>query len=477
MDWLVPAARRVRHRGRCASPRSRRLLARGAHRLRPLVSAPVEVETYLRARRPARARHSRLPAPRRSRSSSRARCSRRSRRAGVLIAEAGTGTGKTFAYLVPALLAGGRVIVSTGTKTLQDQLFHRDLPRVRDALGVSVDVALLKGRANYVCLHHLEVAAGEGHVRARARRRRTSRRSAASPRRTMTRRPRRLRRRARDLAARGRRRPRRARTASARRCKHYQDCFVMKARKRASEADVVVVNHHLFFADVVLRDEGAADLLPAANTVIFDEAHHLPDLARLFFGESLSTTQVDRARARRARGRGAARTRRNPRSCGDAATAVDRAARDVRLALGQRRGPHARSPRSRDAPGLRRARSTRWARSSPRSRQVLQAQEERAEEIRNAACAPTRSAARIAEWREADAPAGDAYGETRGRHRALDRGLRAVGGALRDAARRRRDLPQPDRGRRARVDLHLGHALGRAATSRTTRRRWASPRR
>src|SRR5688572_18374927 len=81
---------------------------------------------------------------------------------GVLVAEAGTGTGKTFAYLVPALLAGGRVIVSTGTKTLQDQLFQRDLPRVRAALGVAVDTALLKGRANYVCLHHLEAAAGEG---------------------------------------------------------------------------------------------------------------------------------------------------------------------------------------------------------------------------------------------------------------------------------------------------------------------------
>ena len=86
---------------------------------------------------------------------------------GVLIAEAGTGTGKTFAYLVPALLAGGRVIVSTGTKTLQDQLFHRDLPRVRQVLGAAVDVALLKGRSNYVCLHHLEVAASQGTFAAR----------------------------------------------------------------------------------------------------------------------------------------------------------------------------------------------------------------------------------------------------------------------------------------------------------------------
>jgi ATP-dependent DNA helicase DinG len=87
---------------------------------------------------------------------------------GVLIAEAGTGTGKTFAYLVPALASGGRVIVSTGTKTLQDQLYHRDLPRVRQALGVSIDVALLKGRANYVCLHHLEAAASQGKFASRA---------------------------------------------------------------------------------------------------------------------------------------------------------------------------------------------------------------------------------------------------------------------------------------------------------------------
>ncbi len=201
---------------------------------------------------------------------------------GVLIAEAGTGTGKTFGYLVPALLAGGRVIISTGTKTLQDQLFHRDLPRVRAALGVSIDTALLKGRANYVCLHHLEAAAGSGtfgareevahihKIRSFAARTLTGDKSecadvpetsAAWTQATSTRE---------NCLGSG--------------CGHYEDCFVMKARKRAAAADVIVVNHHLFFADVALRDEGAADLLPAANTVIFDEAHHLPDLARLFFG-------------------------------------------------------------------------------------------------------------------------------------------------------------------------------------------------
>ena len=204
---------------------------------------------------------------------------------GVLVAEAGTGTGKTFAYLVPALAAGGRVIVSTGTKTLQDQLFHRDLPRVRQALGSPVDVALLKGRANYVCLHHLEENAHQGMFATRE-----------------------------EIVHLQRIRSFAARTMSGDRgecedvpegsgawahatstrenclgsaCRHYQDCFVMKARKRAADADVVVVNHHLFFADVALRDEGMADLLPEANTVIFDEAHHLPDLARLLGEERI----------------------------------------------------------------------------------------------------------------------------------------------------------------------------------------------
>ena len=136
----------------------------------------------------------------------------------------------------------------------------------------------------------------------------------------------------------------------------------MKARKRAAEADVIVVNHHLFFADVALRDEGAADLLPAANTVIFDEAHHLPDLARLFFGESLSTAQLRRARARRAHRRGAARAREH-RAWATPRDAVERAARDVRLALGNAVGAHGarRDPRPR---GLRRgARRARRARS------------------------------------------------------------------------------------------------------------------
>src|SRR6185436_10080399 len=119
-------------------------------------------------------------------------------------------------------------------------------------------------------------------------------------------------------------------------CGHYEACFLMKARKRAAAADVIVVNHHLFFADVALRDEGAADLLPAANTVIFDEAHHLPDLARLFFGQSLSTAQlVELARDVRL---AEAQHARESTDLGDAAAKVERAARDLRIALGNAAG-------------------------------------------------------------------------------------------------------------------------------------------
>jgi ATP-dependent DNA helicase DinG len=326
---------------------------------------------------------------------------------GVLIAEAGTGTGKTFAYLVPALLAGGRVIISTGTKTLQDQLYHRDLPRIRAALGVPLDTALLKGRANYVCLHHLEAAAQQGTFGAReevahihkiasfAARTVTGDKgecadvpetSAAWAQATSTR-----------------------ENCLGSSCRHYQECFVMKARKRAAEADVIVVNHHLFFADVALRDEGAADLLPAANTVIFDEAHHLPDLARLFFGDSLSTTQlVELARDVRL---AEAQHARESTDLGDAAAKVERAARDLRLALGNAAGRTALAA-IRDRKGFDAALD---ALALPLGALVekLQAQEERAEEIRNCRIRAGEALARIAEWREADARPReeDAYGE------------------------------------------------------------------
>jgi ATP-dependent DNA helicase DinG len=207
-----------------------------------------------------------------------------------LVAEAGTGTGKTFAYLVPALLYGGKVIVSTGTKTLQDQLFERDLPLIRDALAAPITVALLKGRANYVCHHHLERTAREERLPSREDARHLPKIVAF---------------------ARASERGDRAELADVPEnasiwplvtstrdnclgasCAFHRECFVMKARKDALDADVVVVNHHLFFADVTLRDEGLAELLPACNTVILDEAHQLPDTATLFFGEQASAGQL-----------------------------------------------------------------------------------------------------------------------------------------------------------------------------------------
>jgi ATP-dependent DNA helicase DinG len=246
---------------------------------------------------------------------------------GLLIAEAGTGTGKTFAYLIPALSRGGKVIISTGTKTLQDQLFSRDIPMVRNALKAPVTVALLKGRANYVCRYHLERAKNDGRflnrddvvylarIETYAKTSKTGDRSGLAavpedatvwPQVTSTR-----------------------ENCLGGDCPNYKDCFVMEARKQAMEADVVVVNHHLFFADVVLRDEGVAELLPACNTVIFDEAHQLPETASLFFGESVSSSQlVELARDTRIE---AAICAKDNSALPDAAAALEKSARDLRL--------------------------------------------------------------------------------------------------------------------------------------------------
>lgn len=208
----------------------------------------------------------------------------------TLIAEAGTGTGKTYAYLVPALLWGGKVIVSTGTKNLQDQLFNRDIPTVRKALNVPVSIALLKGRANYVCHFHLERTLQNGRLTARedvgylrdiSRFMKTTN---SGDKAELSRVP--------ETASVWNLVTSTRDTCFGAECQYYQDCFVMKARKEAQQADVVVVNHHLFFADVALKDTGVAELLPTANTVIFDEAHQLPEVATLFFGETVSTSQV-----------------------------------------------------------------------------------------------------------------------------------------------------------------------------------------
>ena len=246
---------------------------------------------------------------------------------GALAVEAGTGTGKTFAYLVPALLAGGKVIVSTGTKTLQNQLYDRDLPAVREALATGSVAALLKGRANYVCLYRLERARSDGRLETRedaARLRRIERFAATTisgDRADLAEVP--------EDAAVWQHATSTRENCLGQECPNYKDCFVMRARKNALAADVVVVNHHLFFADVALRDEGVAELLPSCNTVIFDEAHQLPETARLFFGETVSTAQlVELARD----------VRLELRAAGGAspeldrlASRLDKAARDLRL--------------------------------------------------------------------------------------------------------------------------------------------------
>ncbi|ADE11552.1 ATP-dependent DNA helicase [Sideroxydans lithotrophicus] len=247
----------------------------------------------------------------------------------ILVAEAGTGTGKTFAYLVPALLAGGKVVISTGTKNLQDQLFQKDLPMVRDALKAPVSVALLKGRSNYVCHYHLSLAQSNGLFKTRedvkhlakivtyAKVTQSGDKSGLA-----------------DVPENA---PIWMHVTSTRdnclgqECPQHTECFVLKARKEAMEADVVVVNHHLFFADVMLRDEGVAELLPACNTVIFDEAHQLPETASLFFGESLSTSQLfDLSQDARIEAlSGAKDFAALPAACDE----LEKAARDLRLAF------------------------------------------------------------------------------------------------------------------------------------------------
>lgn len=207
----------------------------------------------------------------------------------ALVAEAGTGTGKTFAYLVPALLSGKRVLVSTATKNLQDQLFQKDLPLVRDALGIPVSVALLKGRQNYVCHFHLERALLDGRLGSKQdvhylqvikqfkEQTRSGDKSecqgvpeSAGVWSLVTSN--------RDNCLGGE-------------CPHSDVCFVNQARKEALEAEVVVINHHLFLADVALKEEGVAELLPAADVVVFDEAHQLPEIATMLLGQAISTAQ------------------------------------------------------------------------------------------------------------------------------------------------------------------------------------------
>lgn len=211
---------------------------------------------------------------------------------GRLIVEAGTGTGKTFAYLVPALLSGRRVIVSTGTRNLQDQLFHRDLPTVTAAVGRPSRIALLKGRSNYLCLHRLELA--EQQAIARGLRReiatalpkvrawsRVTKEGDIS-----------------ELAQLSDADPVWPWVTSTRdnclgpECPSFDRCHVVNARRNAQSADIVVVNHHLLMADLVLKEEGFGDLLPGADAIVIDEAHQLPEVAANFLGFTVSSRQL-----------------------------------------------------------------------------------------------------------------------------------------------------------------------------------------
>ncbi len=208
--------------------------------------------------------------------------------AGSLVVEAGTGTGKTYAYLVPALLSGRRTVISTGTRTLQDQLFHRDLPRVREVLAVPVRVALLKGRANYLCLYRMKRARGLPQLRGLDEPLRVvedwARRTESG-----------------ELSELGEFREDQALTRQitstadnclGSRCADFERCFVAAARRKAQAADLVVINHHLLFADFLLKDQGFGQILSGSDAVIVDEAHQIPELASQFFGTRVSTRQL-----------------------------------------------------------------------------------------------------------------------------------------------------------------------------------------
>jgi ATP-dependent DNA helicase DinG len=209
-----------------------------------------------------------------------------------LIVEAGTGTGKTFAYLVPALLSGRSVIISTGTRTLQDQLFRRDVPLLAKALGLPVKIALLKGRANYLCRHRLELATQQGSLLGGergaaltlARISRWAATTKAGDLSELT-----------DLPEQSSVWPQITSTREnclGSECPQFSRCHVFEARRNAQAADIVVVNHHLLLADLALKDEGFGDLLPGAEAVILDEAHQVPDIAAQFFGQVWSVRQV-----------------------------------------------------------------------------------------------------------------------------------------------------------------------------------------
>src|SRR5688572_13465276 len=228
--------------------------------------------------------------PRRSQVAMALRVARALENRAPLVVEAGTGTGKTFAYLVPALLSGKRVLVSTGTRTLQDQLFNKDLPLVAGAIGRPASVALLKGRSNYLCNYRLNQPGGQrslpgtrDRMLARVQRWAASTRSGDLA----------------EVADLGDAHPLWPQITSTRdnclgaKCADIGRCHVVEARRKAIGADIVIVNHHLLLADLALKEEGFGDLLGAADAVIIDEAHQIPDLATQFFGARFGSRQVE----------------------------------------------------------------------------------------------------------------------------------------------------------------------------------------
>ncbi|MHB1240613.1 MAG: ATP-dependent DNA helicase, partial [Gammaproteobacteria bacterium] len=231
---------------------------------------------------------------------------------------------------VPALLSGHKVLLSTGTRTLQDQLFHRDLPGVRAALGVPVTVALLKGRANYLCLHRLENTASSGRFRSREQAAELQRihvwagRTAAGDIAELPDVP--------ENSGLWSRVTSTTENCLGQECPEYGECYVVKARRAAQEADVVVINHHLLCADMVLKDAGFGDLLPSAHGFVVDEAHQLPDIAARFFTQSLGATQLlELSRDATIGSVAAAGDTQAVRECADG---LERAVRELRLALG-----------------------------------------------------------------------------------------------------------------------------------------------
>ncbi|MDB5989782.1 MAG: helicase [Herbaspirillum sp.] len=324
----------------------------------------------------------------------------------TLIAEAGTGTGKTFAYLVPALLWGGKTIISTGTKNLQDQLFSRDIPTVRRALNAPVSVALLKGRANYVCHFHLERTLQNGRLTAREdvgylrEISRFMKTTGSGDKAELTKVP--------ETALIWNLVTSTRDTCFGAECQYYQDCFVMKARKEAQQADVVVVNHHLFFADVALKDTGVAELLPSANTIVFDEAHQLPETATLFFGDTVSTSQVlELCRDVLAEGLSHAR---DGADWAKLVAPVERAARDLRLAFSQdvvRLALHQIAPSSAFFPALETLIS-----SMEEMLLTLEKQAERAESIEQCRTRAIELSSRLESWGKTPAGPAKAAGKS-----------------------------------------------------------------